>query len=178
MKIFHNIILSIIFTITFTLAAPQISQADNAALSDPQIAQFAYTLGLIDSAAAKQALAISKTKSVREFARAMLRNHKEVNQQAMAFLKKLNAAPEDSSVSEALATTAKNQLVKLSKLKGAAFDRAYMQNEVTFHKQINGELKATMIPTTANSELKGLLQTVLKLFESHQKHAEQLATSL
>ncbi len=63
-------------------------------------------------------------------------------------------------------------------LNGAAFDQAYMQNEVDYHKQVNGALKTLLIPSATNAELKSLLETGLKLFEGHQQHAEQVAAKL
>jgi putative membrane protein len=40
---------------------------------------------------------------------------------------------------------------------------------------VNGALKATLIPSAANAELKTLLETGLKIFEGHQQHTEHLA---
>jgi predicted outer membrane protein len=67
---------------------------------------------------------------------------------------------------------------ELAKLDGAAFDKAYVANEVAFHKTVNGALQSTLIPSARNPELKSLLQTGLKLFQAHQAHAEHLASTL
>jgi putative membrane protein len=56
--------------------------------TDPQIAHIAYTAGTIDIAAAKQALARSHNKAVRAFAQEMVRDHKAVNDKALALVKK------------------------------------------------------------------------------------------
>ncbi len=53
-----------------------------------------------------------------------------------------------------------------------------MDNEVAFHKAVNGALSTTLIPNAQNAELKSLLQTGLKLFQEHQQHAEHLAQQL
>ncbi|PLU81819.1 hypothetical protein BMJ19_00320, partial [Sinorhizobium medicae] len=63
--------------------------------TDPQIAHIAYTAGLLDIEAAKQAIATSKNKTVVEFAESMLRDHETVNTQALDLVKKLNLTPED-----------------------------------------------------------------------------------
>ena len=47
--------------------------------TDAQIAHIAYTAGTIDVDAAKQALAKSRTPSVRSFAQEMIRDHQAVN---------------------------------------------------------------------------------------------------
>ena len=59
-----------------------------------------------------------------------------------------------------------------------AFDEAYVDNEVAYHKTVNTALSFTLIPDAQNPELKSLLQTGLKLFQSHQEHAEHLAQEL
>lgn len=144
-------------------------------LSDAQIAHIAYTAGEIDIKAADQALEKSKTKNVRTFANDMLRDHKAVNDKALALVKKLNVTPEDNETSKALLKQADEKHAELAKLSGAAFDRAYVENEVAFHKTVLGALKDTLIPSTSNAELKALLETGLKIFEGHLQHAEHIA---
>ena len=61
------------------LSAPAFAQGA-AKPTDPQIAHIAYTAGQLDIEAAKQALAKSKNKEVRDFANDMVRDHTEVNQ--------------------------------------------------------------------------------------------------
>lgn len=143
--------------------------------TDPQIAHIAYTAGQIDIKAAEAAKNKSKNKEVLSFADDMIRDHKAVNEQALALLKKLNVKPEDNETSRALTKEAEDQLKKLNSLQGADFDRAYAQNEVAFHKLVNDSLRNTLIPSANNAELKNLLSTGLKIFEGHQQHAEHLA---
>jgi putative membrane protein len=153
--------------------------AQNAAKpTDPQIAHIAYTAGVIDIAAAKQALAKSKNKTVREFAAGMVRDHEAVNKQALALVKKLHVTPEDNDTSRTLTKQAADKRAQLAKLSGKAFDRAYVANEVAFHKAVNGVLETLLIPSATNGELKSLLETGLKLFEGHEQHAEHVAAGL
>jgi putative membrane protein len=146
--------------------------------TDPQIAHIAYTAGIIDIEAAKQALKKSKNKDVIEFAKGMVSDHEAVNKQALALVKKLKVTPEDNDTSKALAKAAADKREELAKLKGAAFDKAYIENEVAYHKQVNGALETLLIPSATNPELKDLLQTGLKLFQGHQQHAEHVAGML
>lgn len=143
--------------------------------SDAQIAHIAYTAGALDVTAAKQALAKSHNADVRAFADTMVRDHGAVNQQALALVKKLGVTPEDNATSQALTKQAAETDARLAKLDGAAFDQAYVKNEVAFHQTVNGALKTTLIPDADNAELKSLLETGLALFSEHQHHAEQLA---
>lgn len=143
--------------------------------TDAQIAHIAYTAGEIDIKAAQQALEKSKTEHVRAFASDMLRDHKAVNDKALALVKKLDVTPEDNATSKALLGEADAKHAELAKLSGAAFDNAYVENEVAYHKTVNAALKDTLIPSASNAELKSLLETGLKIFQGHQQHAEHLA---
>jgi putative membrane protein len=146
--------------------------------TDPQIAHIAYTAGVLDIEAGKQALDKSKNKDVLAFAQRMVGDHTSVNDQALALVKKLNVTPEDNPTSQALTKQADATRQKLADLSGEAFDKAYVDNEVAYHKTVNTALSSTLIPDAQNPELKSLLQTGLKLFQSHQEHAEHLAQEL
>jgi putative membrane protein len=147
-------------------------------LTDPQIAHIAYTAGNIDIAAAKQALTKASNKDVKAFAQDMVRDHEAVNKQALDLVKKLKVTPEDNDTSKALSKQATDKLAELGKLSGAAFDKAYVANEVAYHKAVNGALETKLIPSASNAELKSLLQTGLKIFQGHEQHAEHVAAEL
>jgi putative membrane protein len=158
------------------LATPVLAQG--AKPTDPQIAHIAYTAGVIDVTAAKQAIEKSKNKEVIAFAKDMVRDHEAVNVQALALVKKLKVTPEDNDTSRSLAKQAAEKQKELAKLKGAAYDKAYVANEVAYHKAVNGALQTLLIPSASNAELKSLLETGLKIFEGHQQHAEHVAADL
>jgi putative membrane protein len=167
------------FLLTAAAAALAIAVPVQAAgPTDPQIAHIAYTAGNLDVEAGKQALKISHNKAVRAFAEEMVRDHSAVNDKALALVKKLHVTPESNDTSTALTKAADAERAKLGKLTGAAFDRAYVDGEVAFHKTVNGALKSTLIPSAHNAELKSLLETGLTLFSEHQAHAEHLAATL
>ena len=146
--------------------------------TDPQIAHIAYTAGQLDIEAAKQALAITKNKDVKAFADDMVRDHTAVNKQAIDLVTKLKVTPEDNDTSKALTKAAADKRAELAKLSGPAFDKAYVANEVAYHKTVNGALETLLIPSASNAELKSLLQTGLKIFQGHQQHAEHVAAEL
>ena len=161
------------------LLSPGLAWAETPAKpTDPQIAHIAYTTGLIDVEAGKLALEKSQNEEVRSFAQRMIGDHSAVNDQALTLVKKLNVTPEDNPTSRSLTKEADATRKKLSGLTGAAFDKAYVDNEVAYHKTVNGALTATLIPDAQNSELKSLLQNGLNVFEAHLEHAERLAQQL
>ena len=158
------------------LSGPALAQG--AKLTDPQIAHIAYTAGVIDIAAAKHALTKASNKDVKAFAENMVRDHEAVNKQALDLVKKLNVTPEDNDTSKALTKAAADKRAELDKLSGAAFDKAYVANEVAYHKTVDSALETQLIPSSSNAELKSLLQTGLKIFQGHEQHAEHVAAEL
>jgi putative membrane protein len=108
----------------------------------------------------------------------MVRDHQAVNTKALALVKKLHVTPQDNPTSQGLTKAAATESAKLAKLKGRAFDREYINNEVAYHKTVNQALEGTLIPSAKNAELKSLLETGLTLFREHQAHAEQVAKEM
>jgi putative membrane protein len=154
------------------------AMAEGIKLTDPQIAHIAYTAGVIDVTAGKQALSKTNNKEVKAFAENMVRDHEAVNKLALDLVKKLNVTPEDNDTSKGLSKQAADKSTELSRLSGAAFDKAYVANEIAFHKAVNGALETQLIPSASNTELKSLLQTGLKIFQGHEQHAEHIAAGL
>jgi putative membrane protein len=143
--------------------------------TDPQIAHIAYTAGQLDIAAAEQAIKKSKSQDIIDFANQMAADHKAVNDQAIALVTKLGVTPEDNPVSQSLSKAASDKLAELETLDGAAFDKAYIDNEVAYHNAVNGALSTLLIPSAQNAELKALLETGLVLFTEHEHHAQMVA---
>lgn len=166
-----------VLSLACSMAVPSAYAADSK-LTDPQIAHIAYTAGEIDIKAAEQALKKTQNPKIKSFAEDMVRDHKSVNEQALALVKKLNVTPEDNDTSKGLVKQADEERAKLDKLDGAAFDKAYAENEVSYHHTVNTTLDKTLIPNASNKELKDFLSTGLKIFQGHEEHARQLASEL
>jgi putative membrane protein len=77
-----------------------------------------------------------------------------VNEKALALVKKLGVTPEDNDTSKALSKQAADKRAELAKLSGKAFDKAYIDNEVAYHKVVNSALQSTLIPTPATQNSK------------------------
>lgn len=68
-------------------------------------------------------------------------------------MKKLKVTPEDNDTSRALTKQAAAKHAELARLTGAAFDKAYIANEIAYHKTVNDALATTLIPSARNAEL-------------------------
>jgi len=113
-----------------------------------------YTAGVIDVAAAKQALSKATNKQVKVFAEDMVRDHETVSKLALDLVKKLKVTPEDNDTSRSLSKAAASKLINLGQLKGGEFDKAYVSNEAAYHKAVDDALESTLIPGATNVELK------------------------
>jgi putative membrane protein len=177
---FHisSLLKGLVLTAAVCFAAASAMAQGTGKPTDPQIADIAYTAGQIDIEQAIEALKKSHTKAVRSYAEGMIRDHLAVNNKVLALLDKLKVEPEDNDTSKSMYREARLKRDELSKLSGTAFDKAYAENEVAYHEAVNGALESTLIPSAQNGQLKSLLETGLKLFQEHQKHAEHLVREL
>jgi putative membrane protein len=164
--------------LSLTLGVGAAKAEDPAALNDLQIAHVAYIADNIDIRYAHLALAISKNPDIHTFAKTMIRDHNAVNEQAIALLKKLGAQPQDNFLSKKLNVGAEALINEMSKLRGAAFDKRYAENELAYHKAVNNLIETAFIPNIENAEVKTLFQAGLKIFKVHEHHAEMMVSKL
>ena len=73
----------------------------------------------------------------------------------------------------ALKSGGETNVANLKALKGAAFDKAYIDQEVTYHEQVLDTMDKTLIPGASNEELKALLVKARASFVSHLEHARK-----
>jgi putative membrane protein len=165
------------FAVVAGLAA-SVAVAQKPAVSDAQIAQIVVTANSIDIANGQIAIKQSKTASVDEFANLMIKDHTAVNNNATALVTKLGVKPEASDTSKSLQSQADTEQAKLRGLSGAAFDRAYLENEVAYHQQVLGAISDVLIPNAQNAELKKMLVDVKPAFQAHLDHAKQTLAAL
>ena len=142
-------------------------------LNDLEIAHVAYVADNIDIRYAHLALAISNDPDIRNFAETMIRDHTAINEQALALLAKLKAAPQDNFLSQSLQANSETVVDELSKLRGAEFDKRYAENELAYHKAVIDLVENSFIPNIENADVKALFETGLGIFEAH----EDLATT-
>jgi putative membrane protein len=164
---------TLLLSAVFGLAAAQ-----DKGPSDPQIAGIVVAANQIDIDAGKLAKSRSKNKEVKEFAQRMITDHTAVNKQAGALAKKLGVKPEESDTSRSLKSGAKENVAKLKKLKGADFDKAYVDHEVDYHQQVLDAIDKVLVPSAKNAELKDLITKVRPAIAAHLDHAKMVQKSL
>ena len=149
-----------------------------ASLSDAEIAAIVVAANSIDVGYGEIARARATDERVRQFAETMIRDHTAVNESAGELVSRLGLTPQPSDVSRSLEAAAADTREVLLNATGAEFDRAYVANEVAFHRTVLEALDSLLIPNAANAELKETLVGVRPAFEGHLRHAESLQQSL
>lgn len=154
-------------------AAPAAAQP-----SDAQIAAIVVAANQVDIDAGRYAKAHATTKAVKDFAREMIADHSAVNAAAKALAAKLKLTPEGNSTSESLMAGGQKNVANLKTLKGSPLNRAYVDNEVTYHQAVLDAMDQTLIPAAKNAQLKALLVKVRPQFAAHLEHAKAMQATM
>ena len=160
------------------VAGAPFAHGQGAAPTDPQIAAIVVTANQVDIDAGKLAKSKSSSQDVKAFADLMIKDHSGVNQSATELVQKLRVTPESNATSQSLQQGGDQNLATLKGLSGKAFDRAYIDHEVTYHQAVLDTVHKTLLPSARNGELKALLVKVRPAFVAHLEHAKQLQASL
>jgi putative membrane protein len=147
-------------------------------VSDAQIASIVVTANQVDIDAGKLAASKATNPEVKKFGQQMVADHTGVNKQATALVTKLKVTPEDNATSQSLKAGGDKNVENLKNLKGAEFDKAYIDNEVTYHQAVIDAIDKTLVPSAQNAELKALLVKVRPAFIAHLEHAKMIQSSL
>ena len=147
-------------------------------VNDAQIASIVVTANQVDIDAGQFAASRATRDEIKTFAQLMVTDHTGVNKAATDLAAKLKVTPEDNPTSRSLKADGEKSLTHLKTLKGAAFDKAYIDREVAYHQQVIDALDSTLIPGATNEELKALLVKVRPAFIAHLEHAKRLQTSM
>jgi putative membrane protein len=162
---------------TVMLSMPVFAQ-ENPKLSDAEVASVAVVANQIDINYGEIAKKKSKDADILKFAETMISDHKAVIAQAAALVKKLGVTPKDNAVSQKLLADAEKTKKTLRSKSGKAFDRAYIDNEVAYHKAVIAAVEDLLIPETENKELKALLENVVPALKTHLEHAIMVQNKL
>jgi putative membrane protein len=165
------VIVASVFVIVAASASAQ-------SVTDAQIAAIVVTANQVDIDAGQLAASKANTPEVKKFGRQMVTDHRAVNKQATALVTKLKVTPEDNRTSQSLKSGGDKNIANLNGLTGAAFDKAYVDNEETYHQAVIDAIDKTLIPGAQNAELKALLVKVRPAFVAHLQHAKMIQSSL
>jgi putative membrane protein len=146
-------------------------------LDDPTIVAVFDAANTIDIETSGMAAKRSKNADVQNLANQFVHDHTAVRQQGRDLAKKLHVTPTPPKDC-ALCTEHTAAMAKLEATSDAGFDRAYLENEVKYHREVIDAINNTLLPATQNAELKNLEQTVAPAFNAHLVAAQNLLNKL
>ena len=154
-------------------ALAQAKQEGKAALNDPTIVAIFDAANTFDMETGALAAKKGTTKDVRDFGAMLADVHMKVRQQGRDLAKKLGVTPTPPS-DFALTKQHEETMKKLNAASGKEFDRAFLQNEVDYHKAVIDAVTTTLLPAIQNAEVKDMVVKVAPAFESHRAEAQNL----
>ncbi len=156
-------------TDTGMAAAP----AAPAALTDANIVYILDNANMLDSAAGSIAATKGTNSEVREFGKRMMRDHHALRKQGQDLAKKLNVTPEAPANDDSKASYDKTMSMLNGAAKGKDFDKAYIDNEVTYHQAVL-QTATNAMAAAQNAELKNLIQKAAPAIQAHLTLAESI----
>jgi putative membrane protein len=111
---------------------------------------------------------------VKDFGKQLAGDHKTVQQQGRDLAKKLGVKPTPVAKDFALKKDFDDTMKKLNGLKGPAFDKAFLEHEVAYHKALIDAVTTQFLPAIQNAELKAFVEKVAPAFQGHMAMAENL----
>ena len=176
MKIRHGRSASLIGAALVALAsaAPLRATAAQAAkLDDPTIIAIFDAANTWDIETGALAVKRGTTKEVRDFGAMLERDHKAVRQQGRDLATKLGVHPTPPK-DFAMAKDHDAAMKTLRTSSGKAFDRAFLEHEVAFHKAVIDAVTTTLLPALKNEEARALVTKVAPAFQAHMAAAQNL----
>ena len=83
----------------------------------------------------------------------MVTDHTGVHNSAVELATRLKVTPQGNPTSQSLKAGGDQHLARLRTLSGAAFDKAYVDREVTYHQQVLDAVDKVLIPNESYAEL-------------------------
>ena len=149
------------------------ARAQAATLDDPTIVAIFDAANTWDIETGTIAEQKATTKQVRDYGEMIARDHKAVRQLGRDLAAKLGVTPTPPRNFG----MAKDHAAAVSQLKaanGKAFDRAFLQHEIAFHKAVIDAINTTLLPSLQNEEVKNLVKKVAPAFQAHMAAAQNL----
>ena len=163
---------------TNTMAPTDTTSASSApaaatGLSDANIVAILDAANMSDSTWGAIAATKGTSADVRNFGKTMMRDHHALRKAGQDLAKKLGVTPQPPSGDNSQADLQKNVDMLNNTAKGKDFDKAYIDHEVEYHKQVL-ETATKVMAAAQNTELKNLIQKAAPNIQAHLDAAERI----
>lgn len=147
------------------------------ALTDANIAWILDQANAADSARGALAATKGTNGDVKNFGKLMMGEHHALRLEGQQLVKKLNVTPAAPAGDQSEAQ-ARQEMDSLQAMpKGAAWDKAYIDYEVTYHQAVIKTATAAL-GAAQNAELKALIQKAAPVLQHHLARAQEIRKKL
>jgi len=153
------------------------ARAPAPALTDANIVYILDNANMLDSAGGSIAATKGTNAEVRAFGKDMMRDHHSLRQQGQDLAKKLGITPEAPANDDSKAKLDKTMALYNGATKGKDFDKAYIDNELMYHKSVLETATAAM-RAAQNPELKNFIQKAAPAIQAHLDNAESIQSRM
>jgi putative membrane protein len=108
----------------------------------------------------------------------MIRDHQATIDKVTALVKKLGITPADNDLSKKLNSDATSETNILASKTGKDFNKAYIENEISYHKEVLNTINNVLIPQAKNVQLRSFLESVVPVVQTHLENAEMVKKML
>ena len=142
----------------------------------------AAIVGILDSANAwdiatgSLAATRSARQDVKDFGALLVRDHRTLLDSGRVLATKLKITGRPVPADYPLKVAHDLAMTTLQTLSGAAFDKAFLEHEVAYHKAVVDAVKTTLMPAIKSLELKAFVEQATPTFAAHQTAAGELLT--
>ena len=178
--IFANFLFASVQSWATTTAEKAALRADQqlAKLDDGKISAILQSADEAEVTAGRYAESHATNKDVQQFAKQMATAHAQNADVDKKVASAKNVSSNPNEKSKSITDQANTSLEHLKTLKGAEFDRAYVEDQINMHRQIMLMMDRELIPNVKSAALKTQLKSTRDKVASHLKEAEGLKARL
>ncbi len=142
-------------------------------LTDANIVYILDKANELDSTTGSVAATKGTSSDVKEYARMMMRDHHSLRKQGQDLAKKLGVTPMAPAADNSGSDMTKAMAMLTGATKGKDFDKAYIDDQVTYHKSLLETATAAM-GAAQNADLKNFIQKAAPSVQAHLDRGEAI----
>jgi putative membrane protein len=147
-------------------------------LTDAQILEVAHVMNRGEIEQAALVASRGRDVQVKKLAAALVREHAESDEEAMALAMVVGLLPARSPTSVSLEGQAKDVVAALKDREGVEFDHRYLDAQIKEHESVLDTLVKTLVPNAKNAELKAYLRNLQAKVSVRLQQAQTLQSEV
>lgn len=146
--------------------------------TDERIAAVVKEANKLEAELADGASDKAMSPQVKQYAEQVQTDHKNADKSLDELTGRLRIKPQDNEVAKAIKSMNDQTKTRLKGMEGWAYDKAYLEHEVSFSQGLVDYIDNTLLPNTVNPDLKEMLYSQRAVIAAHLDNAKQIQSTL